>query len=66
MNFIEENVTMKFTICQNCRNNYADKLGINKGVADLLCHHCNGIDSNYEPLRSGDRDELSGNEAKSE
>jgi hypothetical protein len=63
MNFIEEKVT-KFAICQNCRNNYPDKLFINAGVADLLCTHCKGIDSNYDPLRREDRAALSGEGGK--
>ena len=61
MNFLtEENVTAKFNICQNCRYNYADKLLIAVGVAEILCSFCKGIGSNYEPLTKDDREELSG------
>jgi hypothetical protein len=42
----------KFDVCENCRNNYPNKLGINQGVANLLCRFCNGVKSNYEPVRS--------------
>ena len=55
MNSWEESIDTKYMVCENCRNNYPDKLGICQDVADLCCQYCRGVDSNYEALRLADR-----------